>query len=106
MKRLAKDVCRRRPAASFGSPRLRNGRGDLPLTVRAASLARHRAAITRRVRSLPTPMIRVRYGRSDYVSRRRNRAPTDRTRIDSKIPWHVTYWSKELECTEEQLRDL
>ena len=35
-----------------------------------------------------------------------NRAPTDRTRIDAKIPWHVTYWSKELECTEAELRDL
>lgn len=34
----------------------------------------------------------------------RNRGPQDRTRINVNEPWEVTYWTKELGCSESELR--
>ncbi|WP_082360406.1 DUF3606 domain-containing protein [Paracidovorax avenae] len=34
----------------------------------------------------------------------KNRGPQDRTRINVNEPWEVTYWTKELGCSESDLR--
>jgi hypothetical protein len=34
----------------------------------------------------------------------KNKGPQDRSKINVNEPWEVRYWTKELGCTEQQLR--